>query len=131
MKDNISEPPVINFTHLPFEESRYVRGGKCWYATTLQKACKEQDLQPFEYPLAAYDLSQKYFDLNCTDDFIWQMQRTLDADYEKYPIILDDLGQVADGNHRIAHAILDGKTKVLAYRLHVMPEPDFTEKENE
>ena len=53
-----------------------------------------------------------------------------DADYVKYPIILDDLGQVADGNHRIAHAILDGKKSILAYRLINMPAPDYVETNN-
>ena len=58
------------------------------------------------------------------------MKRVLEADYEKYPIILDNYGNVADGNHRICHAILDGKTSVLAYRLQTMPEPDFIKEES-
>ena len=130
MKKKVAEPPVLDFGHLPFEESKYERSGKFWMATTLQNECKKQGLEPFEYPLAAYNLSDKYFALNCMDDFIWQMRRTLDADYVKYPIILDDLGQVADGNHRIAHAILDGKKSILAYRLINMPAPDYVETNN-
>lgn len=122
-------PPVIHFGHLSFEEGRYRRGNKYWMATTLLRSCREQCLEPFEYPLAGYDMSNKYFDLNNTDDFIWQMKRVLEADYEKYPIILDDFGQVCDGNHRICHAILDGKSSVLAYRLISMPAPDFVDKE--
>ena len=127
-KNIISEPPVIGFGHLSFEESNYERGGKHWMATTLLRACHDQELEPFEYPLACFDLSTKNFALDNMDDFIWQMRRTLDADYN-HPIILDNFGQVADGNHRICHAILDGKKSVLAYRLQYMPAPDFVDND--
>ena len=118
-KNIISEPPVIGFGHLSFEESNYERGGKHWMATTLLRACHDQGLEPFEYPLAGYDLIPKRFALDNMDDFIWQMRRTLDADYENYPIILDDFGQVADGNHRICHAILDGKKRTANDGKHI------------
>ena len=119
--------PVIEFESLSFEESTYERGKKHWMATTLLRACHEQGLEPFEYPLAAYNMADKYFPLDNTDMFIWQMKRVLDADYQNHPIILDDFGQVCDGNHRICHDILDGETSVLAYRLLKMPPPDFVD----
>jgi len=97
-------------------------------ATTLQKAVKDQELEPFDYPVAAYDMSNRYFSLENMDDFCWQVRRLLAADYENNPIILDDLGQVADGNHRLCHAIVDGVSTVKAYRLMRMPEPDFTDE---
>lgn len=97
-------------------------------AATLLKAVKDQELEPFDYPVAAYDMSNKNFSLENMDDFCRQMRRTLAADYENYPIILDDLGQVADGNHRLCHAIVDGVAVVKAYRLQWMPEPDFVEE---
>ena len=120
--------PKINYRKLSFKESRYHRGKKCWYASTLLRAAQDEELEPFEYPVACYDLSNRYFALDNMDDFIYQMKRTLETDYENHPIILDDLGQVADGNHRLCHAILDGKTHIMAYRLTNMPEPDFTEE---
>ncbi len=98
-------------------------------AATLLKAVHDQELEPFEYPLAAFTLNGLPFSLRNLDEFIFQMKRTLDADYEKNPIILDEYGQVADGNHRICHAILDGKRSILAYRLINMPTPDFVDKE--
>lgn len=127
-KKVIAQPPVLEFGKLSFEASNYERGGKRWMATTLLRACHDQGLEPFEYPLASYHLCDKTFALDNMDDFIWQMKRTLDADYT-IPIILDDYGQVCDGNHRICHAILDGKRSILAYRLLYMPKPDFEEKE--
>ena len=122
-------PPVISFAKFEFEESRYKRGNNCWLATTLLKAVKDQNLEPFDYPVAAYDMSNRYFDLDNMDDFCWQVRRTLSAGYENHPIILDDYGQVADGNHRLCHAIIDGVATVKAYRLTSMPAPDFVEKE--
>lgn len=119
-----NKPPVISYGGFGFEESRYHRGDKYWMATTLLKACRDQELEVFDYPLACYDMNNKYFQLDNMDDFVWQMKRCMNADYSK-PIILDDLGQVADGNHRICKAILDGKRSIPAYRLKSMPEPDF------
>lgn len=120
----MSEYPVVQLASLNFEESRYRRGNKYWYATTLLRAVKDQELETFDYPVAVYDMSNKYFSLENMYDFCWQVRRTLAADYE-IPIILDDLGQVADGNHRLCHAIVDGVATVKAYRLQTMPEPDF------
>lgn len=120
----MSEYPVVQLASLNFEESRYRRGNKYWSLTTLLRAVKDQELETFDYPVAAYDMSDKYFSLENMDDFCWQVRRTLAADYE-IPIILDDLGQVADGNHRLCHAIVDGVATVKAYRLQTMPEPDF------
>ena len=114
-KNMVAQPPVLEFGSLSFEQSNYERGGKHWMATTLLRAVHEQGLEPFEYPLASYHLCDKCFPLNNMDDFIWQMKRTLDADYENNPIILDNYGQVADGNHRVCHAILDGKRSILVY----------------
>lgn len=123
-RNKIGEPPVLDFGTLSFEESRYNRGNKYWMSTSLVKACQEQQLVAFEYPLAAYDLSNLNFEIKNADDFIWNMKRCMNADCS-YPIILDELGLVADGNHRICKAILDGKRTILAYRLQTMPEPDF------
>ena len=123
------EPPKVEFENFTFEESQYKRGEKVWLATTLLRAVKEQKLEAFDFPLAAYNMLNMGFRVENTDDFIWQMKRTLNADYN-YPVILDDYGQVADGFHRICHAIYDGKTKIKAYRLKKMPPVDYTEPEN-
>lgn len=122
-------PPVIPFAKFEFEKNRYNRGNKYWFATTLLNAVKNQKLEPFDYPVACYNMADKYFSMDNMDDFCWHVRRTLSADYDNYPIILDDFGQVADGNHRLCHAIIDGVATVKAYRLVYMPEPDFVENE--
>jgi hypothetical protein len=42
-----------------------------------------------------------------------------------YPIILGSDGRVMDGMHRIARAILDGRTSIEAVRFVVEPAPDY------
>lgn len=42
-----------------------------------------------------------------------------------YPIILDPEGRIMDGMHRVCKAHNSGRKSVLAYRLPVLPEPDF------
>jgi hypothetical protein len=42
-----------------------------------------------------------------------------------YPVILGSDGRVMDGMHRIARAILDGRTSIRAVRFVVEPEPDY------
>jgi hypothetical protein len=42
-----------------------------------------------------------------------------------YPIILGADGRVMDGMHRVARAILDGRSTIRAVRFVIEPEPDF------
>lgn len=42
-----------------------------------------------------------------------------------YPIILGEDGRVMDGMHRVARAILEGRTTIKAVRFQVQPAPDF------
>ena len=41
-----------------------------------------------------------------------------------YPIILSASGRVMDGMHRVARALLEGRTTIPAVRFEVDPEPD-------
>jgi hypothetical protein len=42
-----------------------------------------------------------------------------------YPVILGAEGQLMDGMHRVARALLEGRTSVPAVRFTEQPEPDF------
>lgn len=42
-----------------------------------------------------------------------------------HPIILDADGRVMDGMHRIAKALLEGRTHIAAVQFDVHPEPDY------
>ena len=41
-----------------------------------------------------------------------------------YPVIINDNGQLMDGGHRLARALLEGRKTVKAVRFKEMPEPD-------
>lgn len=113
-----------------FADSRYVRGKNGWLAASLYKKAEEDGLKTFPVPLASVDLSILPFQCKNMDDFLWHMKRVMAAD-TNIPIIYDDYGQVADGNHRIARAILDGERYIYAYRLKNMPPIDYTEEERD
>lgn len=123
----------IEYEKLTLHDSGYSRRNKAtdkydyWYATTLYEEVKKQKLIPFDVPLAALPLDFVPFALDNLDDFIYQMKRTHNTDL-KYPIIIDDRGTVADGYHRIAKAIFEGKTTIKAYRLKYMPNADKEEQ---
>jgi hypothetical protein len=48
----------------------------------------------------------------------------LDAD-PSFPVILGPDGRVMDGMHRIARAMLEGKSEIRAVRFLALPEPDY------
>ena len=127
-KNNI---PVVPIEDMDLSTNRYRRGKNTWNVSTLIDYVKDNNLQPFEVPLAVIPLWDLNFDVYNMDDFIFQVNRTLNANYTKYPIILDDFGQVADGWHRICKAILDGKKTIKAYRITEMPKPDIIEETHE
>ena len=117
-----------------FEESGYERGKYYWKAQTLYDYVKENKLKPFRLPLAGVDLSKAYkpFDNYNLDSIIYQIKRVNNCDI-KIPIILDNIGQIADGLHRVVKAISMDMEYIMAYRLTDMPTPDeITEnKDNE
>ena len=117
-----------------FEESGYERGKYYWKAQTLYDYVKKNKLKPFRLPLAGVDLSKAYkpFDNYNLDSIIYQIKRVNNCDI-KIPIILDNIGQIADGLHRVVKAISMDMEYIMAYRLTDMPTPDeITEnKDNE
>lgn len=42
-----------------------------------------------------------------------------------YPIILNVDGRVMDGMHRVAQAVLEGQSTIMAVQFNYQPEPDF------
>lgn len=124
--------PTIVFDDCSFAGSQYKRGNKKWKATTLQEYVDKLKLVPFKFPLACIDLTDEQSWMKDADlsEICFQFKRVMKTDL-KYPIILDNTGQIADGYHRIIKALCQGKKYVMAYRLPDMPECDFEEKDNE
>lgn len=119
---------MVKIEETKFEDSWYKDGEKWWRAKTLYDWAKQNKYPVFDLPLSACSLSTNPYEINNLSDFLDHCNRVKNAD-EKIPIILDDYGDVADGNHRIIKAILKGKDTIKAIRLEEMPEPDRIEKE--
>jgi hypothetical protein len=125
--------PKVEISDCSFEDSAYQRddsqrNARVWNASTLVKAAKDQKCKVFDLPLAGINLRILPFQIKDLDDFVYQVKRMNDTDL-KYPIILDWCGQIADGWHRVAKAIYEGKATIKAYRLKKYVKPDKIEKE--
>lgn len=116
--------PVVEIEKMTLIESEYIdKEGNVWSALKLIE--KSKKYEPFDLPLAAVDTSGLPFRLSDLDDFIFQVKRVNETDL-KYPVILSNMGVIADGWHRIAKAILEGRKSIKAIRLLEMPPIDRT-----
>ena len=122
--------PKVKIMDMSFDESHFIKGTKKWFAKTLYNEVKKEKLQPFDFPLATFDMSTVSFESENMENFLFQCKRVLNAD-KTIPIVFDASGQVADGYHRICKAILDGDRYIKAYRLNIMPKEDETIEEEE
>ncbi len=100
-------------------------GNRRWIVSKLIESAK--DLEPFEIPLAGLNI-YSLIEINSMNDFVGHMKRVLEVDLS-YPIILDDEGFIMDGRHRVAKALLEGRTSILAVRFDETPPHDFTVEE--
>lgn len=116
----------IQFEKVDFYESAYHRGNMLWKAKTLYEFAKQEKYPVLDLPLWAIDLTKAPFECVNLMTFIHHLKRVYDCSLD-YPIILDDSGQIADGNHRVCKAIVEGKETIKAIRLLKMPEPDKIE----
>jgi len=117
----MSNYPLINtFKDIGSRE----RHGKCWRGDfywrefTLQEASK--DLEKFEMPIAGINIGFNPWDLNTFEEIVYHVERCYTVD-SSYPVIFDSLGVLVDGYHRLAKAMIEGKTTILAVRLLIDP----------
>lgn len=108
----------INDFH--YYQNTYERSGKTYQVTDLIKLAK--GLEPFDMPIAGIDIGVQPWGTMDLKGFCYHVQRMSKADIS-YPVILDDVGFICDGWHRLAKAIIEGKYTIKAVRLTVMPEP--------
>ncbi len=80
-----------------------------------------RSLPVMEIPLEHLNVYKTYHKLTLRQ-FVMHMKAVNDADL-KYPIILDEDGEIMDGSHRIMKAILTGAKKIKAVRFDVNPSP--------
>jgi hypothetical protein len=93
-------------------------GNHHWSVARLIELSK--NLKPFKIPLNGLNLYKKY-DITIRE-FVTHMQAVLDADL-KYPIIIDEDGEIMDGRHRIMKALLMKKKIIKAVRFKENPSP--------
>ncbi len=112
------------------EDQCYVCGSDAWLVQNIWEAAK--DLPTYEVPLVGMclDIAPWGGSLNSFLDFLSHVRLINDAEM-RYPIILDPDGNIADGRHRLAKAIVTGRTTVKIKRLPFMPDPDFTNMDGE
>lgn len=88
---------------------------------------KEKNYPVFKLPLAGVNLEHLPWEINTLDDIIWHSKRIQDTDLN-HPILIDHLGRICDGYHRIVKAIIENKTEIDAIRIEEMPRPDGYEE---
>jgi hypothetical protein len=98
-----------------------------WDIPTLIQYAKENKYKTFNLPLIGIDLGWNPFDYNNISDFIHHVKRVQRVSLT-HPVLIDDLGTICDGWHRVVKAILNGQTYIKAIRLEKMPEASHTEK---
>lgn len=88
------------------------------------------ELEAIEYPVSAIaELNEPYWydseGSKPTCKSIAEHMRLVQETDLAYPIILCPAGRVMDGMHRVVKAFLEGRRCLLAYRLPVLPEPNY------
>lgn len=119
--------PKVKIKSQGLAGNTYGNGKKRWGVSTLITFCKAKKYKTFKFPLAAFSLSTEW-ELGTVNELLFHTKRINNADL-KYPIILDNEGDIADGYHRCMKAILLGKTEIDAIRMEEMPPPDGYEKD--
>lgn len=113
--------PKINIQEFQLADNGVSMGRKHWDLATILQASK--DLPQYDLQLSAIDLNVQPWNFNSIDGFIYHAKRIENANFD-HPIIQAPWGYIIDRWHRVAKAILEGRTTIKAVRLNVMPEPD-------
>lgn len=123
----MSDYPPVNIKGVSVFENTFTSGKKVWFVANLIDRSK--DLVPFDLPLAAiYAGSEVWTPVSSAYGLAQQMRRVLDVD-TSHPIILDQEGFIMDGWHRVARALIDGKSTIKAVRFAETPPHDHLKTE--
>lgn len=114
---NCYQMKIKNFCHSSEQMAKL--GRHHWSVARLFVLAKE--LPVMTIPLDHLNVYYKYEKLTLRE-FVGHMKSVNDADL-KYPIILDEDGEVMDGRHRIMKAMLENKKTIKAVRFEENPDP--------
>lgn len=116
------DPPTLKFSPSEPLQDYYDDGhGNRYSVAKLLDATR--DLPVFDCPLAALDLDHEIWAHATMFDLAWHVKKVIRADL-RTSILLDWVGRVADGRHRIIKALMQGKRTIPARRMTWRPEPD-------
>lgn len=114
-------PPIVTFADRePLQDYYLDREGNRWSVARLLDDAR--DLEPFDLPLAAIDLSGHPWDGDNMRQLALHVKQCMDADLS-YPILLSWDGAIADGRHRVLKALALGERTIPARRMLWRPEP--------
>ena len=113
--------PVRFADHTPLEGYYNDGHGNLYSVARLIDMCK--DLEPFDVPLQAFDLSAQIWQNYSIFDLAFHIKAVNEADLS-YPIILDWNGSIADGRHRLIKALVLGHSTIKCVRMYWKPEAD-------
>lgn len=91
-----------------------------WVVSRLHELSRK--LPVMRVPLDHLNIYLTYNKLSLRE-MVMHMRAVHAADL-RYPILLDEDGDLLDGRHRIMRAMLEGKKTILAKRFDENPEPD-------
>jgi len=111
--------PADNFANGKYTD----RHGRVWSVARL--AAHAKDLQVFDLPLKHIDLSKMPIGIDDIKDFAGHVVRVIESGDE--PIIMNDMGEIMDGWHRITRALVEGRETIKAVRFDVTPAHEFVE----
>jgi len=106
--------------HVTIKDGQQCKLGRhCWYIARLITLSK--DLEVMDIPLQHLNVYYTYEKLTLRG-MVMHINAVNDADL-KYPIILDEDGELMDGMHRIMKAIVSGQKTIKAVRFDLNPSP--------
>ncbi len=120
MKKKHKVPAVTFRTHEPLQDY-YTDGAGNWYSVA-KLLDDTKDLPVFDCPLSSLDLSGDVWSGCNMAELAHHVRRVVSADVDT-PILIDWLGRVADGRHRIIRALVDGKRTIKARRMTWRADP--------
>lgn len=116
--------PVVKIDGCHVSDNTFRDGERVWNVAGLIERAKE--LKPFDLPLAAiYSGSEVWTPVGSAYGIAHHVRRALDVD-TSYPVILDEMGFIMDGWHRVLRALIDGKSTIKAVRFDKTPPHDYT-----
>ena len=115
---NIGGSMIDKFIQI--DEGQTAQLGKAqWSVARLITLAKNLDIM--NIPLEHLNVYNKYEDLRLRD--MVMHFRAVNSAELKYPIILDEDGEIMDGRHRIMKALLENKKTIKAVRFKNNPDP--------